>query len=82
MSLAEITNSNAAQSDNDQKFHNLLAIPQPNPIMKFRSFQLLSSKAEKQQNWHFCWTADKNLTGCGLPLCNLVIQLLPLFKYD
>lgn len=80
MSLAEITKSNAAESDNDQKFHNLLAISQPNPRRKFRSFQVLSRKADRQQNWHFCWSADKNLTGCALPLCNLFIQL-PVFKH-
>lgn len=76
-SLAEITNLNAARSDNDQKFHSLLVISQPNPRRKFRSFQLLRRKADRQQKQHFCWSSDKNLTGCGLPLRNLIIQTCP-----
>lgn len=68
--LDEITDLNAAQSDNIQKFHNLLAISQMNTRKKFRSFQLLPRETDRQQNWHFCWSLDKNLTGYGLPLCN------------
>lgn len=52
--LDEITNLNAAQTDNIQKFHNLLAISQINPRRKFWSFQLLPREEERQQNWHFC----------------------------
>lgn len=52
--LDEITDLNAAQSDNIQKFHNLLAISQMNTRKKFRSFQLLPRETDRQQNWHFC----------------------------
>lgn len=70
--LDEITNLNAAQSDNIQKFHNLFAISQINPRRKFRSFQLLPREEDRQQNWHFCWCLDKNVAGYGYVIQNFL----------
>lgn len=68
MSLAEITNSDAAQSDNNQRFHIYELSHSQIPEENLGVFSYFPGRQTGNRTGIFSGLQTKILTGCGLPL--------------